>query len=108
MPKSLTNFNVPDTVRQRFDAICHASGRTRTSVLVELMTDYTLHQSQHLAARNHQFQMVDELLGENSVSKGARSFPSDQTRSSRNTIQSRSNKEFDLPDFLVSDGQEGW
>lgn len=108
MPKSLTNFNVPDTVRQRFDAICHASGRTRTSVLIELMTDYILHQSQHLATRNHQFQMVDELLGENSVSKGDRSFPSSHTRSSRNTTQTRSNKEFDLPDFLVSDGQEGW
>ena len=51
MPKSLTNFNAPDTVRQRFDAICHASGRTRTSVLVELMTDYILHQSQLLATR---------------------------------------------------------
>lgn len=108
MPKSLTNFNAPDTVRQRFDAICHASGRTRTSVLVELMTDYILHQSQHLATRNHQLQMVDELLGENSVSKCARSFPSDQTRASRDTTQTRSNKEFDLPDFLVSDGQEAW
>jgi len=105
---SLTNFNVPIPLRSRFDAICHASGRTRTSVLVELMTDYILHQSQLLATRNHQFQMVDELLGENSVSKGARSFPSDQTVNSRNTTQTRSNKEFDLPDFLVSDGQEGW
>jgi len=105
---SLTNFNAPIPIRSRFDALCHASGRTRTSVLVELMTDYILHQSQHLATRNHQFQMIDELLGENSVSKGARSFPSNQTRSSRDTIQTRSNREFDLPDFLVSDGQEGW
>lgn len=104
----LTNFNVPSDTRRRFDAICHASGRTRTSVLVELMTDYILHQSQILATRNHQFQMVDELLGENSVSKGARSFPSNQTLASRDTTQTRSNKEFDLPDFLVSDGQEGW
>ena len=108
MPKSLTNFNAPVTVLQRFDAICHASGRTRTSVLVELMTDYILHQSQHLATRNHQFQMVDELLGENSVSKGERSFPSNQTLASRNTTQTRSNREFDLPDFLVSDGQGDW
>lgn len=104
----LTNFNVQGDTRRRFDAICHASGRTRTSVLVELMTDYILHQSQHLATRNHQFQIVDELLGENSVSKGARSFPSNQTLASRNTTQTRSNKEFDLPDFLVSDGQEAW
>ena len=105
---SLTNFNTPIPLRSRFDAICHASGRTRTSVLVELMTDYILHQSQLLATRTHQFQMVDELLGENSVSKGDRSFPSNQTLASRNATQTRSNKEFDLPDFLVSDGQEGW
>ncbi len=104
----LTNFNVPSDTRRRFDAICHASGRTRTSVLVELMTDYILHQSKHLATRNHHFQMVDELLRENTVSKGAKSFPSSQTRSCRNTTQTRSNEECDLPDFLVSDGQEGW
>ena len=38
----LTNFNVPLPTRKRFDAICRASGRTRTSVLVELMTDHIL------------------------------------------------------------------
>ncbi len=108
MPKSLTNFNAPVTVLQRFDAICHAGGRTRTSVLVELMTDYILHQSQLLATRNHQFQMVDELLGENSVFKGERSSPSNQTLASRSTTKTRSNREFDLPDFLVSDGQGDW
>ena len=105
---SLTNFNVPIPLRSRFDAICHASGRTRTSVLVELMTDYILHQSQLLVTRNQQFQMVDQLLGENSVSRGARSFPSNQTLVSRNTTQTLTNTEFDLPEFLVSDGQEGW
>ena len=105
---TLTNFNVPLRTRKRFDEVCHASGRTRTSVLVELMTDYILHQSQLLATRNHQFQMVDELLGENSVSKGERSFPSNQALASRNTTQTRSNREFDLPDFLVSEGQGDW
>ncbi len=105
---SLTNFNVPLPVRSRFDAICHASGRTRTSVLVELMTDYILHQSQMLATRNQRFQLVDEFLGENTVSKGDRSFPSNQARSYRYQSQSRSNQDFDLPEFLVSDGQEEW
>lgn len=108
MPKSLTNFNAPVTVLQRFDAICHASGRTRTSVLVELMTDYILHQSQLLATRNQRFQMVDQMLGENSVSKGERSLPSNQARYSRYQSQARSNQDFDLPEFLVSDGQEEW
>jgi hypothetical protein len=102
---SLINFNVPIPLRSRFDGICHASGRTRTSVLVELMADYILQQSQLLSTRYRQFQMVDELLGENSVSKGERSFPCNQTLASRNTTQTRSNCEFDLPHFLVSDGQ---
>jgi hypothetical protein len=105
---SLTNFNVPLPLRNRFDAICHASGRTRTSVLVGLMTDYILNQSQLLATRNHQFQLVDELLGENSFSRGGRSFPNNPTRSSRSATQTGPNKEFDLPEFLVCDGQEGW
>lgn len=104
----LTNFNVPFGTRKRFDEVCRASCRTRTSVLVELMTDYILHQSQHLATRNHQFQMVDELLGDNSVSRGDRSFPSNHTLARRNATQTHSDKVFDLPDFLVSDGQEGW
>lgn len=38
----LTNFNVPSTIRSKFDQICQISGRTRTSVLVELMEDYVL------------------------------------------------------------------
>lgn len=73
-----------------------------------MMADYILHQSQLLATRNHQLQMVDELLGENSVSKGARTFPSNQTLTSRNIAQARSYEEFNVPNFLVSDGQEGW
>ena len=105
---SLTNFNVPIPLRSRFDAICHASGRTRTSVLVELMTDYILHQSQLLATRNQTFQLVDQMLGENTVSKGDRSLLSNQTRSDRYQSQTRLNQDFDLPEFLVSDGQEEW
>ena len=38
----LTNFNVPSSTRSKFDQICQMSGRTRTSVLVELMEDYVL------------------------------------------------------------------
>jgi hypothetical protein len=108
MPPSLINFNVSTTIRQRFDAICHASGRTRTSVLVDLMTDYVLQQSQQLFNRDRQLERIDQLLEENSVLKGLRSPPGDQSRSRRTSSQNRSYAEFDPPDFLVSDGQEGW
>jgi len=108
MPTSLTNFNVPVLLRQRFDAICHASGRTRTSVLVELMSGYILTQSQLLATRIHQMRLVDEQLEENSVLNGERSLPRDHTQSYRTPPLTGSDREFDLPEFLVSDGQEDW
>jgi hypothetical protein len=105
---ALTNFNVPVDMRRRFDAICHASGRTRTSVLVDLMTDYILQQSQQLFNRDRQLERIDQLLEENSVLKGLRSPPGDQFRSRRTSSQTRSYAEFEPPEFMVSDGQEGW
>lgn len=105
---SLTNFNVPIPLRSRFDAICHASGRTRTSVLVELMTDYILHQSQLLATRNQGFKLVDQTLGENSALMRDRQIWGNQSRSHRDAIQKRSNEDLAPPGFLVSYGQEGW
>ena len=105
---TLTNFNAPVATRRRFDAICHASGRTRTSVLVDLMTSYVLEQSEQLSNRYRQLERIDQLLEESSVLKGLRSPPGDQTRSLRTATQNRSYGEFDPPDFLVSDGQEGW
>lgn len=105
---TLTNFNAPVATRRRFDAICHASGRTRTSVLVDLMTSYVLEQSEQLSNRDRQFDLIDKQLEENSVLKGLRSPPGDPTRSRRTVSQTRSYGEFDPPEFLVSDGQEGW
>lgn len=105
---SLTNFNVPLPLRNRFDAICHASGRTRTSVLVGLMTDYILHQSQLLATQNQKLELVDQMLEEKFDSRGNQSFQSYQTQSHQNTHQSRSDREFDPPEFMVFDGREEW
>jgi hypothetical protein len=105
---SLTNFNVPLPVRSRFDAICHASGRTRTSVLVDLMTDYILNQSQQLATRNHRFQIVDQMLVDKRASNDDGLLPSSPSALSQNRNQKLSNQCFELPDAFVSDGQEDW
>ncbi len=105
---SLTNFNVPIPLKSRFDAICHASGRTRTSVLVELMTDYILTQSKLIASRNQVFKLVDQTLGENSVLMRDRQVWGNQSRPHRDAIQKRSNEDLAPPEFLVSNGQEGW
>lgn len=56
------NFNVPMTIKTRFDGICHLSGKTRTSVLVDLMTNFILSQSELLNHRNRQFDLIDKVL----------------------------------------------
>jgi hypothetical protein len=49
--KILTNFHAPSNTRSQFDQICQMSGRTRTSVLVELMEDYVLTKGPALSDR---------------------------------------------------------
>ena len=60
--QSLTNFNVPITTRTRFDQICELTGRTRTSVLVELMERHIIEQGKVLESRNREIEKVDDTL----------------------------------------------
>jgi len=60
--QSLTNFNAPITTRTRFDQICELSGRTRTSVLIELMERHIIEQGKVLESRNRQIEKVDDTL----------------------------------------------
>lgn len=64
MEATLINFNVPHGIRHRFDEVCRASGRTRTSVLVELMESYVLTQGKALADRHVEIRKVDQTLSE--------------------------------------------
>ena len=59
---TLINFNVPILTKMRFDAICQISGKTRTAVLVELMNDFILSQSDLLTHRSRQFDLIDTAL----------------------------------------------
>lgn len=59
---TLINFNVPYITKTRFDRICQMSGKTRTSVLVELMNDFILSQSDLLTHRSRQFDLIDTAL----------------------------------------------
>lgn len=58
MEATLINFNVPLSIRHRFDEVCRASGRSRTSVLVELMESYVLTQGKVLADRHVEIRKV--------------------------------------------------
>lgn len=60
--QSLTNFNVPIGTRTRFDEVCELTGRTRTSVLVELMERHIIEQGKVLESRNRQIEKVDDTL----------------------------------------------
>ena len=60
--QSLTNFNVPIGTRTRFDQICELTGKTRTSVLIELMERHIIEQGKVLESRNRQIEKVDDTL----------------------------------------------
>lgn len=104
----LTNFNVPLSVRQRFDDVCHASGRTRTSVLVELMDNYVLNQGQLLAIRAVELAKVEKSISETHRVFGIDRNLGDRTSGSRFAVHTRSETEFELPEPMMSDGREEW
>lgn len=59
---TLINFIAPKEIKTRFDRICQISGKTRTSVLVELMNDFILSQADLLTRRSRQFDLIDTAL----------------------------------------------
>ena len=64
---TLTNFNVPTGIRDRFDRVCRISGRTRTSVLIEMMEDYIIHQGSVLKERSRRIRRIDRKLDQTVV-----------------------------------------
>lgn len=104
----LTNFNVPCSLRKRFDEVCRASGRTRTSVLVEMMQNYTLSQGSVLAARNEEFEKIDQALEKSRRMMGFREFLAHEASKEEMARQNRSDSSFDLPSPMMSDGHDEW
>ena len=107
-PIRLTNFNVPTDTRRRFDAICQASGRTRTSVLVELMSNYVLEEGKRLVERRKELGDLDMQLRGSLDLRGAINKTDTGHRPTHLSWQTWGDKEFDLPDPIFSDGQENW
>jgi len=68
--KSLVNFNSPNNIKDGFDLICHASGRTRTSVLVEMMESYILTQSKMLEVRAVELAEAHKAIEEFAILSG--------------------------------------
>ena len=61
-PATLINFNAPDPIRIRFDKVCQLSGRTRTSVLVELMNAYVTTKGAELKEQNERYLLIDQAI----------------------------------------------
>ena len=104
----LTNFNAPLHIRQRFDAICRVSGRTRTSVLVDLMESYVISQGDKLAERESRFDRVDQTLEEIRLRNGPRTFGVDPMQDLHSDDYTRSNPSSGPIPIRYSDGQEEW
>lgn len=64
MPENivLTNFNVTESIRKRFDEICFLTGKTRTAALVELMEHFIRSEAARLSKRNSEIERIDETL----------------------------------------------
>lgn len=58
----LVNFNVPNSTKHRFDKVCQLSGRTRTSVLVELMNTYVTTKGAELKEENERYLLIDQAI----------------------------------------------
>ena len=104
----LTNFNVPLPTRKRFDAICRASGRTRTSVLVELMTDHILKEGRRLTDQQSELEQIDAAIGKSRSVKRFSDWGYTDGNPHPPARLGRSDQEFDLPEPLRSDGWDGW
>jgi hypothetical protein len=104
----LTNFNVPLPTRKRFDAICRASGRTRTSVLVELMTDHILKEGRRLTDQQSELEQIDAAIGKSRSVKRFSDWGYPDGNPHPPARLGRSDQEFDLPEPLRSDGWDGW
>ena len=64
MAKTLINFLVEEDDLRRFDAIVEMLGRTRTSILKEMMNDFVTEQSIVIEQKKRKLQEVDRILAE--------------------------------------------
>jgi hypothetical protein len=100
MQSTLINFNVPEGIRHRFDEVCRASGRTRTSVLVEMMESYVLTQGKALADRHVEIRKVDQTLSEIRQLMGFKEFLAHHASKEQIAAQKPSEPEFSPLSFF--------
>jgi len=108
MQKILMNFNVSSSIKERFDVICHVNGKTRTSVLVELMTNYVLDEGKRLIERQKEFGHFDRSFQDSNDLKGYRNQADADPHLTRSARQTWGEDDLGLPSPMLSDGQGEW
>ena len=101
---ALTNFNVPLLMRDRFDVICHASGKTRTQVLVSLMEDYIITQGSLILERTEELLKIDQAINEYWGLTRFRGGPVAELRNAHIARENALNSDSRPLSFFVSDG----
>lgn len=86
----LTNFNIPADMRSRLDEACMASGRTRTSVLIELIEGYIQDDQLKNSQPKGRYRRNDRPLRENRRIKSFKQFLADQLPGRQNDDLGRS------------------
>lgn len=72
---TLTTFNAPVDTRSRFDSLCQMTGRTRTSVLVELMDTYVRSRGPDLLRIKEELIRIDQTLRDVPTRRGRDDTP---------------------------------
>lgn len=62
--KTLVNFYVPHSLKERFDHICSKSGRSRSSALIECMKRHVIEQSEKLTEEESALREVDDQIAQ--------------------------------------------
>jgi hypothetical protein len=65
--KTLINFLVEENELRRFDSLAESLGRTRTSILVEMMRDFCSEQAIVLEQRNNKLKHLDNVLAQHKL-----------------------------------------
>lgn len=104
----LTNFNVPVELKARFDAVCQASSRTRTSVLVELMERYVIDQSEALAERRQRLNMLDQTIAEILDSRAMSDLGEQSSYNRHRHVDRPGESDFEPLSAFIVDDEERW
>ena len=108
MQKILMNFNLPKPMKKRFDYICQENGRTRTSVLVDMITEYLISEGKRLAEQQELIHGVDAALRKSKGLKGSHNPMDAGHHFTRSARQTWGDDDLGLPSPMLSDGREDW